>query len=220
LQIFQELATMDDAKTFKTDAIHEENPAIQDRTVIAIFADAGTADRAREALEAAGYKHVDVTSADSADAGKPVHEHGFWEGLKAIFGGHRDAPVYGEAIRNGNSLVTLHTEQGRAAYAIEILDSFAPIDLKGGEQAWIPADQLNETSRAETLSAAGPTTAGNEGSVIEEDLLIVEVDPDLGNDRVRSYARNLPVVVANQDRGIAEVATLEGPTADAVKRAD
>jgi hypothetical protein len=37
---------------------------------------------------------------------------------------------------------------------------------------------------------------------------------------VRSYTRNLPVVVANQDRGIAEVATLEGPTADAVKRAD
>ena len=50
--------------------------------------------------------------------------------------------------------------------------------------------------------------------------MIVEIDPDLGNDRIRAYSRNLPVIVANQDRGMAEVAGLEDPTAEALKRAD
>ena len=210
---------MDDAKTFQTDAIREENPQIQDRTVIAVFADSATAENARQALETAGYKDVEVTTADAADEGKPIHEHGFWNRLMTMFGNHRDAPVYGEAVRNGRSLVILHTEQGRAAYATDILDGFAPVDLKGGEQAWIDETESRGTTAPEVVPGLD-TKTGERDSVIEEDLLIVEIDPDFGNDRVRSYSRNLPVVVANQggDANIDEVG--EAPVADAVKRAD
>lgn len=200
---------MDDAKTFETDSIHEETPAIQDRTIVAVFADASTADDARRALDIAGYKDVDVTTADPADEGKPVHEHGFWNRIKALFGSHRDAPVYGEAVRGGQSLVTLHAEQGRAARAIDILDGFSPIDIKGGEQAWIDEGQ-RQAIADDVIPVPDSTIAGEDGSVIEEDLLIFGVDPEQGNDRVRSYVRNLPVVVPDEDRAVA----------DAVKRAD
>ena len=205
---------MDDAKTFKTDAIREENPAIQDRTIVAAFADATTADAARQALKTKGYKDVDITTADPADAGKPVHEHGFWNRIKTLFGGHRDAPVYGEALRRGHSLLTLHTEQGRAAYAIDVLDGFAPIDIKGGEQAWIDESQ-RQAAATDVVPTPDTLIAGSDGSVIEEDLLIIETDPNQGNDRVRSYTRNLPIVVTDADgEAIANIQP------DAVKRAD
>jgi len=211
---------MDDAKRFQTDAIHEENPPIQDRTVIAAFADARTADEARQALEDAGYKAVEVTTAEAADQGKPVHEHGFWNRLKAMFGGHRDAPAYAEAVRSGRSLVTLHTEQGRAAYAVDILDGFSPVELKGGEQAWIDDTPSREAAASDVLATPDTGIAGEGDSVIEEDLLIVEVDPDLGNDRVRGYSRTLPVAVADRDRAVSDTGIDDSPVADPVKRAD
>ncbi len=213
---------MDDAKTFKTDGIHEEDPKIQDRTVFAAFSDAATAEQASDALKAAGYKDVDVTTAQVDDQGKPVEAHGFWHKVKDWFGGHKDAPLYGEVIRAGNSLVTVHTEQGRAAYAIDVLDGFGPIEIKGGDQAWIGEDTAVDRRRDALESDIVPTPdtsiAGLQDSVIEEELILVEVDPDLGNDRVRSYSRNLPVVVADQDRGVAGVVPDVAP--DAVKRAD
>lgn len=213
---------MDDAKTFKTDAIHEENPKIQDRTVFAAYADTSSAEQARDALKSAGYKNVDITTANVDDQGRPVEEHGFWEKLKGWFGGHKDAPVYGEVLRAGNSLVTVHTEQGRAAYAIDILDGFSPVEIKGGDQAWIGGNTTVDTRRSalegDIVPTADSTIAGEGDSVLEEELILLETDPDLGNDRVRSYSRNLPVVVADQDRG--QTAAVADVTPDALKRAD
>lgn len=212
---------MDDAKNFKTDAIREENPAIQDRTILAAFADTASAEQAKKALEIAGYKHIELTTGDPSDAAKPVHEHGFWDRLKSMFGGHRDAPVYAEVIRGGNTLVTVHTEQGRSAYAIDILDGFGPIEIKGGEQAWIgeqPDDSIRGATGTEVEPTTVPVTADAE-PVVYEELLIIESVPEEGNDRVRSYSRNLPKVVASQDRG--QLATdKDEAVADAVKRAD
>ena len=213
---------MDDAKPFKTDAIHEEDPKIQDRTVFAAFADTATAEQARDALKVAGYKAVDVTTAAVDDQGKPVEEHGFWSKLKGWFGGHKDVPIYGEMLRAGNSLVTVHTEQGRAAYAIDILDGFGPLEIKGGDQAWIGDDTATQTRRdaleSDIVPTPDSTIAGVQDSVIEEDLILIEYDPDLGNDRVRGYSRNLPVVVADQDRD--DVAAVPDIAPESVKRAD
>ena len=206
---------MDDAKTFTTDAIHEENPAIQDRTIVAVFSDAATAGQAREALKIAGYKDIDVTSSDPSDEGKPLHQHDFWDRIKAIFGAHDHAPLYGAAVGNGNSLVTFHTEQGRAVRAIDILDSFRPVevDVDGGAQA---STALREPVGSDVPATPDATIASAEGSVLEEDLLIDDVDPDLGNERVRGYSRKRPVVVANQDHGVDD----DAPVAEAIKRAD
>ena len=213
---------MDDAKNFKTDAIREENPLIQDRTILAAFGDATSADQAKKALEIAGYKHIELTRADPSDAGKSIHEHGFWDKLTSMFGGHRDAPVYAEAVQRGNTLVTVHTEQGRSAYAIDILDGFGPIEIKGGEQAWIgeqsdvsvsrPGDtQVESTSTIPVPADAEPLSY--------EELVIIKTVPEEGNNRVRSYSRNLPAVVSNQDRGPFNIEQ-DAPVADALKRAD
>ncbi len=215
---------MDDANTFKTDAIHEDDKLIQDRTVVAAFTDVATAEQARDALVATGYKHVDVTTADANDGSKPVHEHGFWAGLKEMFGGHHDAPVLGEAIVRGHSLVTVHTEQGRAAGAVDILDGFAPVEITGAEQAWTDksSDPIASPTFTETDIVPTPDTliAGEGFGVIEEDLLIVERDVNQSNPRVRSYSRNLPMIVENRDRGMSASAEGDDLGADAIKRAD
>ena len=217
---------MDDAKTFKTDAIHEDDKLIQDRTVVAVFTDEATANQARDALVTVGYKKVDVTTADPADEGKPVHEHGFWDGLKRMFGGHRDAPVYGDAVVRGHSLVTVHTEQGRAARAVDILDGFAPIDVTGAEQAWVdtspaPADS-RRTEEADIVPTPDTLVASEQVGLVEEEILIVEQDEDQSNLRVRSYSRNLPVVIDDQDRALVTTGAdgAEVVSTEAVKRAD
>ncbi len=212
---------MDDAKRLKTDAIHEENPKIQDRTVFAAFTDTATAEQARDALKVAGYTDVDITTAEVDDHGKPVEAHGFWSKLTGWFGGHKDAPMYGEMLRAGNSLVTVHSEQGRAAYAIDILDGFGPIEIKGGDQAWVGDDTAAQTRQdareSDIVPTPDSTLAGVPDSVLEEDLILIEVDSDLGNERVRGYSRNLPVVVSDQDRGDSAVPDL-APTS--IERAD
>ena len=215
---------MDDAKTFKTDAIHEDDKLIQDRTVVAAFSDVDTAEQARDALVAVGYKHVDVTTADAEDDGKPAHEHGFWAGLKHMFGGHKDTPVLADAVVRGQSLVIVHTEQGRAARAVDILDGFSPLEIEGAEQAWTDTSSEATVSPSADETAIVPTPdtqiAGDRVGVIEEDLLIVEHDVDQSNPRIRSYSRNLPVVIGHQDSGLSTADIVDASSADAIKRAD
>jgi len=220
--------TMDDytnAQTdqFKTDSIREDNALIQDRTIAALFDDADNAREAKAALESAGYEHIDLT--DNAedridtDAGtgepKAAHEHGFWQGVKDFFSDHDDSHVYGEGVRRGNTLLTLHTQQGRAAEAVQIIDRFDPVDLEGAEQAWrsegwslenakasyLASPQYgsqyeSDTGRAGQAFTQDATTRAGEREVIpvvEENLVVGKHDVEGGNVRVRSYVRNVPV---------------------------
>ncbi len=195
---------MDDQTIQKTDGITEQNPLIQDRTVVALFDGEGDARLAQQALIEAGYDKVVVTSngeeANGQDAtGEPkaVHEHGFWDSVKAFFGGHDDAHLYGEGLRRGQTLVTVHTEQGRAANAVDILDRFNPTDVEGAEQAWrseegtqtgtTALDDLPAEDRPAYLAAAADAEPVTAVIAVVEMPQSSDRDLDIGNARVRSY---------------------------------
>ncbi len=186
---------MDDQTIQKTDGIAEQNPLIQDRTVVALFADESDARNAEQSLIEAGYDKVVVTwnGEDATAEAKPVDAHGFWDTVKAFFGDHKDAGLYGEGLRRGQTLVTVHTQQGRAASAVDILDRFNPTDVDGAEQAWqgernpsgetIALDDVPEGTAIETAGMAEQPWAGGR-------------DHDMGNARVRSYAPGGPLGTA------------------------
>ena len=192
---------MDDQNPIKTDGINEQNPLIQDRTVVALFAAEDDARKAEQALIEAGYDKVVVTSngEEATNAPKAVHDHGFWEGVKAFFGDHKDAHLYGEGLRRGQTLVTVHTQQGRAALAVDILDRFNPTDVEGAEQAWregVPTasttamDELPAEDRPAYLAASAEL---GEPEAVTAVIAVVDLpqstgrDLDTGNARVRSY---------------------------------
>lgn len=187
----------------KTDGINEQNPLIQDRTVVALFASEDDARHAEQALIEAGYDKVVVTwnGEEATDAPKAAHDHGFWASLKAFFGDHKDASLYGEGLRRGQTLVTVHTQQGRAALAVDILDRFNPTDVEGAEQSWHsdgeagrrPIDDMTAEDRPAYLAAAAD---------LGEQTLAGGRDLDAGNARVRSYFPSGMSDVADDDVAI------------------
>ena len=184
---------MDDQTIQKTDGIKAENPLIQDRTVVALFVSEDDARNAEQSLIEAGYDKVVVTwnGEDATAEPKPVHEHGFWDTVKAFFGDHKDAGLYGEGLRRGQTLVTVHTQQGRAADAVGILDRFNPTDVDGAEQAWHGEDAPAETTSFGDVPAEDRSAYLAAHTV--ETVAVVEQpgaggrDLDTGNARVRSY---------------------------------
>lgn len=216
---------------FKTDGIREDNALIQDRTIAALFSTADQAQEAKDTLESAGYDDIDLTdNTDTTDAAdtKPAHEHGFWQGVKDFFSGHDDAHVYGEGVRRGHTLLTLHTEQGRAAEAVQIIDRFNPIDLEGSEQAWRSEGWSAENAKASYLASPQygsqyESDTGRAGErevipVVEENLVVGKRDVEGGNVRVRSYVRDVPVnesVTLRQEDVNVERRPVDRPLTDA-----
>jgi uncharacterized protein (TIGR02271 family) len=214
-----DIRTYSPANTVETDGIREDNPLIQDRTIAALFSDETQAQSAKEALKDAGFDDVDITRKNEGDAfdddSRPAHEHGFWDSVKNFFSGDDDAYAYGEGVRRGHTLVTVHAEQGRAAQAVEILDGFDPIDVEGSEQAWRSDGWSRDTARSayETSPSyqadrdrfqtnIGRTDTAFDSDdrrdeqvipVVEENLSVGKRDVAGGNVRVRSYVREVPV---------------------------
>ncbi len=195
---------MDDQNPIlKTDGIDEQNVLIQDRTVVALFASDDDARNAEQSLIEAGYEKVVVTSNSEAATNESTdaRDHGFWASVKAFFGDHKDADLYGEGLRRGQTMVTVHTQQGRAALAVDILDRFNPTDVEGAEQAWqsesepaaetMLANEVPAEDRPAYLAAAAdmsePEPAEKVIAVFERPIS-GERDLDSGNARVRSYA--------------------------------
>jgi hypothetical protein len=53
--------------------------------------------------------------------------------------GEQDAHVYSEAVRRGGSLVTVRTDDTRAAQADAILNSHRPVDIRQRREAYTSA---------------------------------------------------------------------------------
>ncbi len=139
-----------------------------DRTIAALFTSATKADTARDALKSAGFKDVAITRSEEIEIGNapgPIHKHSFWDGLTALFGSGEDAHLYGEGVRRGHNLVTVHVSDTRAAEAIAILDAQKPVNIDDHAQMW----------RSQGWTAEGASTEPSRR------------DPTAGNGRVRSY---------------------------------
>ena len=184
---------MDDhSKTNLTDGITEQNPLIQDRTVVALFASEDDARNARQSLNEAGFDKIDVTQGgeDMKDPSKATQDHGFWHSLKAFFGNHDDAHVYGEGVRRGQTLLTVHAQQGRAATAVEILDRFHPTDVEGAEQAWRSEGWTGAEAASPLADDIDAQPAVTSLPVVKPEPVFGNRDPETGNLRVRSYVRD------------------------------
>ncbi len=192
---------MDDQNSIKTDGIHEENRLIQDRTVIALFVGQDDARSAEQALIEAGFDMVNVAwnGDETADQAQAEHHQGIWSSIKAFFGGHKDTELYGEGLRRGQTLVTVHTEQGRAATAVEILDRYNPTDVEGAEQAWSGNAETGLPIGAKDIPAEDrPAYASAAAEMDETPVSVTSVpvttwptsagrDSEAGNGRIRSY---------------------------------
>ncbi len=194
---------MDDFTNTPITNIDQPNRAIQDRAVVALFASEDDARNAQTSLTEAGFDQVEVTWNGEAatDQPKPVHEHGFWASIKAFFGDHEDAGVYGEGLRRGQTMVTVHAEQGRTADAVDILDRFNPTDVEGAQHEWRndgwqpqdstwAADADGQDAPPVVIDLDEPQSFNTIVSVIEQPRSSGTRDQDIGNARVRSYFRD------------------------------
>ncbi|MBP2157969.1 MULTISPECIES: hypothetical protein [Asticcacaulis] len=171
---------MDDYNTFAGGSAS----TAEDRTIAALFHSQGEAESAHDALRTAGFSHVTL----SRKPGDGGDDKGLWQSIKDFFSGDRDADIYGEAVRRGKVLLTLHVSAGRAAEAIDIIDRYAPIDLDAHEKSW-----REDGWTGESVAAVGDTSEGHnrEGYNAEPGPIPGRRDLDRGNLRVRSYVRDL-----------------------------
>jgi uncharacterized protein (TIGR02271 family) len=165
------------------------------RTVAALYDTLEKAEAAVGALVAGGFERgsIDVTAnTETGAVGRPVQEHGFWHSITSMFDSDDDdAHVYGEGIRRGGTLVTVHTTEQEVDDAIEILDAHDPTNVEDSARGW----QAEGWSKP--AAATAPLTTGVQGEevipVVEEQLVVGKREVDRGNVRVRSFVREVPV---------------------------
>lgn len=175
---------MDDYNSFTAgDTLSSE-----DRTIAALFNSENEAEQARDALEAAGFTSASISRKSSDATSADDDDKGLWQSIKDFFSGDNDADVYGEGVRRGKFLVTVHASDARADDAIDILDRFDPIDLDTHEQDW-----RSEGWSGESVTAVGDTSEGHNRDAFDSEPGAIpgRRDRDRGNVRVRSYLRDL-----------------------------
>jgi hypothetical protein len=170
---------MDDYNRFAS----RDTLTTEDRTIAAIFHNQGEAESAHDALRTAGFSHISLArKPDEGDDDKSL-----WQSIKDFFSGDQDADIYGEAVRRGKVLLTIHTHSDRAAEAVDILDRYHPIDLDAHEKNW-----RDEGWSGESVTAVGDTTEGHNRDAYDAEpgTIPSRRDLDRGNVRVRSYVRD------------------------------
>lgn len=114
----------------------------QMRSLSAMFDTRAEADRAVEALRAAGIADVTLTGEDNpgyrADvAAAPREERGFFEALGDFFFPDEDRYVYAEGLNRGGFLVTVsNIPAHQYETALDILDDEGAVDLEARESEW------------------------------------------------------------------------------------
>ena len=113
-----------------------------DRTIAAVFHSQGEAESAHDALYTAGFHNIRLSRMTSGEDDK-----GLWQSIKDFFTDDQDVTIYGEAVRRGKALLTVHVLADRAAEVVDILDRFAPIDLDAHERSWREEGWEGDTAR-------------------------------------------------------------------------
>ncbi len=160
----------------------------QHRTLTALFQNRPDANRAAEALKAAGFDGAEIHERDATEDAPPeneyrdVHAHdhdhaaqdhdhghdhggGLMDRIRSMFGGHHDAHAYGEGLRRGHVLLTLKVEDSRETRAAEILEASQSVDLDSAQRAWradgwTGGPAFPGADYPDTIGAPGATTPG------------------------------------------------------------
>jgi len=180
-----------------------------DDTIVAVYDTRGNAELAAQDLKALGIPdraismHAGDTNATSATAIEPPREHGFWSSL---FGGEpdHDTTVYDRSVASGSIIVTVKVPEGYVARIIEILESYAPVDLDeraagyGLTETATPAPQpLRPLAPGATQGGvAARGAAGSDPNVVqlaEERLTVGKRVVNRGGTRIRRFVVETPV---------------------------
>jgi uncharacterized protein (TIGR02271 family) len=126
------------------------------RTMTAFFDDQAAAERAVEALRAAGITDASLSVTGGEEfRGQDYGERGFWDAISDFFFPDEDRAAYSEGLRRGGYLVTVReVPDGLQDRALDILDDEGAVDLEERTASW----------RAEGWTGTAPATATAVGS--------------------------------------------------------
>jgi hypothetical protein len=107
------------------------------RTISALYETRADAERGMEALKQHGLAtEANIHDVEGSDRGGPHGEHGVLGRMHSLFGGHKDAHLYGEGLRRGHVLLTAKVDDSKETFAAEIMDAAQPVNLGNREEIW------------------------------------------------------------------------------------
>jgi uncharacterized protein (TIGR02271 family) len=181
----------------------------QDTTIVGVFDDYSTAERAAQDLTNAGIPRssIDVRSNFRTGAAGRGYDSGEHEGgisgfFKRLFGGEDDAGHYAEAVRRGNAVVCVTAPAGEVDRAVEILNSAGAVDIDRHVDRYRQTGYERYDEKAPAYSHDEATTererfresdAGGSIPVIEEELQVGKRAVRRGGVRVYSRVVEQPV---------------------------
>lgn len=198
------------------------------QTIVGVFDTLAQAERAHEALLAAGIPESDIRVDAHAGAGTSerfaVHkaDTGFMAKVshffEDLFGGD-DAGDYAEAVRRGSAVVSVTTEETRVEAARTALAGAGAVDIKGRAEQWRKHGYQGYQAGAAAYTAR--EVAGERERVIpvvQEELAVGKRDVELGSVRVVSRVVEKPVseqVELTTQRANVERRAVDRPASEA-----
>jgi len=175
------------------------------KTIVAVFSNSATAQRATQDLLQSGFSREDVqiTSNDTfaSDAargniglsGADPTRHSTGGGISGFFrnlfgAGEDEDTTYANAIRSGGAIVSVRTNEGRTERAQDILERYDPIDIDKTSGA---SDKISGASRQQVR--ADDTGTDRSIPVVEEQLHVGKRAVQRGGVRVYSHIVEQPV---------------------------
>ncbi len=176
---------------------------MQRQTIVGVFDTLQQAERAHDALAAAGFTHDEVQVDAHAGAGTSERfavreaDTGFMAQVGRFFEdlfGVDDAGDYTEAVRRGGVVVSVTADEARLDSARAALAGAGAIDIKGRTEQW--RSQGYSGYRADAAAYSADEVASERQRVIpvvEESLAVGKREVDLGAVRVVSRVVERPV---------------------------
>jgi uncharacterized protein (TIGR02271 family) len=179
--------------------------------IVAVYDNLGKARDAQRALEASGFPNRDISALDANSAKETeLHDAGWWG---RIFGREvtsQESGIYGRAIANGGSVLTLRTSDTQLPQAMRILDGYRPLNV-------------NERSSGEMSVALStnptfvPASVSTKVAAQEEVLRLTEEQIDIGKREVETGKARIRRFVT--EKPVESQITLHEEHADIERRA-
>jgi uncharacterized protein (TIGR02271 family) len=184
-------------------------------TFTAMFNDRADAEQARADLGRFGIGASDVSIHDQQSAGltsdsNRENEGGFFNSLREMFVPDEDSQTYGEGLRRGHFLLTVHTTDANADQVHQALESSRAVDVDESASSWRNEGWTGPNTGGTSRQAIGGTAGGASGAmasgsmassgrtdevipIVEEQLAVGKREVNRGGVRVRSYVKQTPV---------------------------
>jgi uncharacterized protein (TIGR02271 family) len=208
-----------------------------EQIVVGVFENQSEIERAKQALFDGGIApssmnvHAAESSAASAETSDDEHESGIVHFFRSLFGmdKHQDyAKTYGEAVRRGHCVLTVHAvDANQADRAQSIMEECGAIDVDERSTSWNEeraggtAPLVAEESTAPAKSSRAKKSAGGKKAkipVVEEELRVGKREVGRGGVRVFARMNETPAeekVQLREERATVERRPVDRPATEA-----